>query len=72
MNVMKKRLKEIMEKIMANRDGAWRDDLTDTIECVILEDLAKGLPEDLEDDEEQEVIEYNGWFEDLEKLISEL
>jgi hypothetical protein len=58
-------LKPIIDKIDENRYDLWDHELKNTFQCVILEDI------DLDEDEEEtDPIYYNGWFEDLQKLIA--
>ena len=61
-------VKAVLDKIEDNRFDLWKDDLENTFDCV--------LTEDLHEDGESKfgpkgniVVKYNGWFEDLENLI---
>lgn len=61
------RLKVILAKINDDTTSMWEDNLEDTKQVVILEQVVKGT-----DDEEKEEIEYNGWVDDLEQLLKDL
>lgn len=50
---------EILSKIEENRFDLWEDDMGDTFECILTEDLYDGG---------ELVSKYNGWYEDLINL----
>ena len=60
-----KELKEIKELIGDNRVSAWNEDLSNSSDAVLLEDMTDKYGEEVE-------AKYNGWNEKLEKLIAEL
>ncbi len=57
-------LKEVAQLIEDNQTSLWLDDISCTVECVVLQQAEKGLPED----GEVKDIPYNGWSEKLEEL----
>ena len=80
----------MLDKIEENRFDLWNDDLEDTFQCIITEDIRDddyweefgmnsqfpnpNIPqEDVLNTTQKvpgkRVLEYNGWMEDLEKLI---
>jgi hypothetical protein len=63
---IKYKLALLLTKINACGIGAWNADLENTIEAVALEDYYG----DVESDEP--TVKYNGWYEDLEKLVSSI
>ncbi len=58
-----KRLKAISEAMTENSVEVYEDKLTSSITAVVMEDFETG---------DKGNVEYNGWSDDLEKLISEL
>lgn len=52
---------DIIKKIDDNTMDLWEDDLNETFECVITEDVVDG---------EDTTMEYNGWYQDLEKFLT--
>jgi hypothetical protein len=62
---MKEKLKAILEKIQKNQIDAWEDGLEETRSVVILEDFDRG-------DDIPFIVKYNGWLEDLEKIIENI
>lgn len=63
---IKKALTVILSKIDSNIIDAWEDDMENTKTVVITEDFEKGM------DDDAELIEYNGWLEELNKLKDSL
>lgn len=63
---IKRALSVILDKIDSNGIDAWEDDMENTKTVVIMEDFVKGV------DDDTELIEYNGWLEELIKLRDEL
>ena len=59
---------EIIKKIDDNTMDLWEDDLNETFECVITEDIYDS--EDESEDDETATMVYNGWYEDLEKFFN--
>lgn len=55
---IKSRLQRIVCKINSNATSLWNPDLEDSTQCIILEECNG--------------VDYNGWAEDIEKLILEL
>lgn len=51
---------EILSKIEENRFDLWENDLENTFECI--------LTDDLYDDNEELITQYNGWYEDIVNL----
>ena len=66
MREVKEKLQAIIASINECGMGAWNADLENTVEAVALEDYYG----DVESDEP--TVTYNGWYEDLEKLIESL
>jgi hypothetical protein len=66
MKEIKERLEAIIKKAQENQIDAWEDDLENSKQVMITEDFEKGF------DDEQELVEYNGWFDDLLTLVEEL
>lgn len=66
METIREKLEAIINKAYENQVDAWEDDMENTKSVIITEDFEKGL------DEDRELIEYNGWFEDLVALVEEL
>ena len=66
---IKRALELILEKIEANTDRAWEDDLENCLDVVILEDK-DNLEYNLEMgmDEVRDTNKYNGWLKDLKDL----
>ncbi len=60
-----KELKAIKEAMNNNIVSTWNENLSESSDAVLLEDVTCKLGEEVE-------TEYNGWNERLEKLISEL
>ena len=60
-------LKAIQSKISDNTISAWQDDLQATNEVVALNNFNEES-----EDEDVEPTVYNGWAEDIDKLIIEL
>jgi hypothetical protein len=63
---IKKSLLSIIAKINDNGIGAWNADLENTVEAVALEDYYGDVEQD------EPTAKYNGWYEDLEKLLESL
>ena len=63
---IKKSLEKILKKINDNGINAWHSDLEDYIEAVALENF-RG-----DSDSNKPTIKYNGWLDDLEKLVGKL
>ncbi len=55
---IKIRLEQILSKIQDNIVGGWKDDLSETFECVTLEDSQDA--------------DYNGWLNELESLHDDI
>jgi hypothetical protein len=59
---IKTNLQSIIAKIDANRLEIWNNELTDTIESIIIQD----------DCSNEDIARYNGWLHDLEDLINKI
>lgn len=66
MREVKEKLQAIIASINECGMGAWNADLENTVEAVALEDYYG----DVESDEP--TVKYNGWYEELEKLLESL
>jgi len=64
--LIKQVLMDIIAKINDAGIGAWNANLENTVEAVALEDYYG----DVESDEP--TVKYNGWYDDLEKLVSSI
>jgi hypothetical protein len=63
-------IKSVLDKIEENRFDLWNDDLEDTFECILTEDLYED--DYWENNKKMDgglKVQYNGWMEDLEELI---
>jgi hypothetical protein len=63
---IKKKLQAIIANINECGMSAWNADLENTVEAVALEDYYGDVEED------EPTVKYNGWYEELEKLIESL
>ena len=59
-------MESILKKINDNGINAWHSDLEDYIEAVALEDFNG------DSDSDEPTTKYNGWLDDLEKLVGQL
>ena len=64
-NEIKKSLLEVISKIESNGIGAWSGNLEYTTEAVALEDYYG-------EDGSEASVKYNGWYEDLRKIIESI
>lgn len=57
------KINEILDKISANEIGAWIHNLSETTSAIVIAD---------HEQQEGDIVKYNGWLEDLTNLKKEL